>query len=93
MLAASLITLLSLTQAVLGDSAFFMDTNSILTVENLDPIVTPNGYAGHSHRILGGSAFAASYDRDVYEAAKCSSLGVQADKSNYWIPRAYPLPQ
>jgi hypothetical protein len=84
-----LLHVLSLARVALGDSAFFMDAQNALTVETLDPIVSPNAYGGHQHRIIGGSGFNAGYDRDAYAGAKCSSMSVQADKSNYWAPREY----
>jgi hypothetical protein len=86
---ASLLGLFTLVFALAAkaDSAFHMDSQRALVVETIDPIVSPNAYGGHSHRVIGGSGFSAAYDRDDYSSSSCSSLPVQGDKSNYWIPR------
>jgi hypothetical protein len=94
LLLKSLLALALVAEAVVGgDSAFFQDAPGILAVENLDPIVTPNAQASHMHRIVGGSAFGASYNFATYSSASCSQLPVQADKSNYWMPRERPFQQ
>lgn len=43
------------------------------------------------HKVLGGSGFAASYNYDTYSKAKCTSLKLTADKSNYWMPSEFSL--
>ncbi|WVQ70514.1 hypothetical protein IAR50_000033 [Cryptococcus sp. DSM 104548] len=77
--------------AAAGDSAWHLDYVNTLANEALDPIVSPNAQASHMHKIIGGSRMAAYYNYDDYAAAKCSSLRVQADKSNYWMPNLYVL--
>ena len=56
--------------ALAGDSGFFIDVD-LLTSERLDPIVDPNAIASHMHRIVGGSAFGASYNYETYSSASC----------------------
>ncbi|ODO11105.1 hypothetical protein I350_01707 [Cryptococcus amylolentus CBS 6273] len=74
-----------------GDSAWHLDNIWSLVNEELDPIVSPNAQSSHMHAIVGGSRMAAYYNYDDYAAAKCSSLEVQADKSNYWMPQLYVI--
>ncbi|WVQ85831.1 hypothetical protein IAT38_007999 [Cryptococcus sp. DSM 104549] len=71
------------------DDAWHLDDTYTLVNEELDPIVNPNGQASHMHKIIGGSKMAAYYNFAEYSTAKCSSLRVQADKSNYWMPNLY----
>ncbi|ODN82718.1 hypothetical protein L202_01005 [Cryptococcus amylolentus CBS 6039] len=77
--------------ATAGDSAWHLDYVNTLVNEALDPVVSPNAQASHMHKIIGGSRMAAYYNYDDYAGAKCSSLRVQADKSNYWMPNLYVL--
>lgn len=69
------------------DDAWHLDDTYTLVNEELDPIISPNQQSSHMHKIIGGSKMAAYYNFDDYSAAKCSSLRIQADKSNYWMPR------
>lgn len=80
--------------------AWHVDDIYQLAVERLDPVVNPNQISGHIHRIVGGSNFKASYDGKEYEEASCSSVSIQADKSNCryshgmsltpdWMPNMY----
>ncbi|WVQ72060.1 hypothetical protein IAR50_001604 [Cryptococcus sp. DSM 104548] len=74
-----------------GDSAWHLDNIWSLVNEELDPIVSPNAQSSHMHAIIGGSRMAAYYNYEDYAAASCSSLEVQADKSNYWMPQLYVI--
>lgn len=80
-----LLAVLSLRVAA-QDDAWHFDTIGILVNELLDPIVTPNANGPHMHKVLGGSKFGASYNYDTYNQASCSTVQVQSDKSNYWMP-------
>lgn len=39
--------------------------------------------------MTGSSNFKSTYDFDDYRSAECSSIGIQADKSAYWVPQLY----
>ncbi|AFR96749.2 transmembrane receptor [Cryptococcus neoformans C23] len=71
------------------DDAWHLDYVYTLANEELDPIISPNQQSSHMHKIIGGSRMAAYYNFDDYSAADCSSLRIQADKSNYWMPQLY----
>lgn len=71
---------------VAQDDGWHIDYVYTLMNAQLDPIVFPNGQSDHMHKIIGGSRMAAYYNFEDYQSAKCSSLRVQADKSNYWMP-------
>ena len=68
------------------DDAWHFDTIGVLVNEDLDPIVTPNAFGPHMHKVLGGSKFGASYSYNTYSQAQCSTVAAQSDKSNYWMP-------
>jgi len=72
-----------------GNDAWHMDTAYTIVREALDPIVNPNGVASHMHRIVGGSNFGAAYNYATQNAASCTSTGITADKSSYWMPQLY----
>jgi hypothetical protein len=74
------------TLVIAGDDGWHLDFTYTLVNEELDPIVSPNAQSTHMHKVIGGSRFGASYSFADYAAASCSSLRVQADKSNYWMP-------
>ncbi|WWD20503.1 hypothetical protein CI109_104979 [Kwoniella shandongensis] len=71
------------------DDAWHLDYIYVLGNEEIDPIVSPNQQSSHMHKIIGGSRMAAYYNYNDYVGASCSSLRVQADKSNYWMPNLY----
>jgi hypothetical protein len=72
-----------------GDDGWHLDYTYTLVNEELDPVVSPNAEGSHMHKVIGGSRFGASYNYAEYSAANCSSLRVQADKSNYWMPGGF----
>lgn len=81
-----LFTLFSIPKTLGQDDGWHLDTTYLLVNERLDPIINPNGVSAHMHKVIGGSMFGANYNYDDYSNAKCSSLALQADKSNYWMP-------
>jgi len=60
-----------------------------LVTERLDPIVAPNGPAGHMHAVIGGSAFGASYNYADQIKSSCTTFPISVDHSNYWLPKLY----
>ncbi|KAL7423501.1 hypothetical protein Q5752_001081 [Cryptotrichosporon argae] len=75
--------------AAADPDAWHMDNLYTLSMEQLDPILYPNQESQHMHLIFGGSNFGASYNYDTYSEASCTSVGIQIDKSNYWMPQLY----
>lgn len=67
--------------------AWHVDETYNIAFERIDPVVDPNAISGHLHRVIGGSRFGASYNFEDYSNAACSSIQIQADKSNYWMPQ------
>ncbi|KAH9906694.1 hypothetical protein F4778DRAFT_591728 [Xylariomycetidae sp. FL2044] len=66
---------------------------SQLTVERLDPLISP-GVVGsqHLHQIIGGNAFNASMDPsrlDIPAEATCTTCTFADDFSNYWTAVLY----
>ncbi|KAK0113384.1 hypothetical protein ONS96_014250 [Cadophora gregata f. sp. sojae] len=64
---------------------------SQLTIERLDPLVTPGLYPSpHMHQIIGGNAFNASMpSTDISALASCTTCGPADDLSNYWTANLY----
>src|SRR4051812_44449765 len=42
--------------------------------------------SGHLHTVVGASTFNPTFDNNVWSKANCSSIVVQENKSNYWMP-------
>lgn len=42
--------------------------------------------SGHLHTVVGASTFQPTFDKNVWSKANCSSIIVQENKSNYWMP-------
>ncbi|RXK35632.1 hypothetical protein M231_07112 [Tremella mesenterica] len=72
-----------------GTDPFWVVSHAPLTSVRLDPIVSPAGISGHTHQVVGGSAFGPVYDYAASQQAKCTSANVAIDKSNYWAPQLY----
>ena len=72
-------------------NAFWIIAHGSLTRDRLDPIVSPNLVASHMHRVLGGSAFGASYDFASLRNSTCTTASITVDKSNYWAPQLVSL--
>lgn len=66
-----------------------LDDIWVLVNEELDPVVSPNMQSSHMHKVIGGSRFGASYNYDDYSSAQCTSLAMQKDHSNYWMPSEF----
>ncbi|PSR71451.1 hypothetical protein PHLCEN_2v12718 [Hermanssonia centrifuga] len=66
----------------------FGGTRPVVTTR-LDPIVDPGEVSSHVHSVVGGSRFSPNYDYDDLITSQCSTITVQADKSNYWAPQLY----
>ena len=69
--------------------AWHLDTFPLLVNERFDPVVSPNAAAQHMHEVIGGSNFASYYNYDDLLASSCTTSAIQADKSNYWMPKLY----
>ncbi|KAI0782062.1 hypothetical protein C8Q75DRAFT_539770 [Abortiporus biennis] len=68
---------------------FIMGGNSPLVSTRLDPIVSPNAISSHEHTIFGGANFGPTYDYDTYSSADCTTVSLDVDFSNYWVPSWY----
>lgn len=75
--------------ALAQHGAYFTMGSPALVVESLDPLLSPGGQSGHVHSVTGGSAFAPTMDFGLTQTSKCTTFGVTADKSNYWMPALY----
>ena len=60
-----------------------------LTIQRADPIVSPGQFSGHTHVIIGGTAFQQTMGLDTAKNAKATTCDKKLDKSNYWIPQLY----
>ncbi|CAG8956365.1 hypothetical protein HYFRA_00003747 [Hymenoscyphus fraxineus] len=58
-------------------------------VARIDPLVSWNEIAEHTHSIHGGNGFSISAKTDELLASTCTSCAVAEDKSAYWHPSVY----
>ncbi|KAI4127749.1 MAG: hypothetical protein LQ338_003060 [Usnochroma carphineum] len=75
--------------ALAQNGAYFTMGSPALVLESLDPLLSPGGQSAHVHSVVGGSAFAPTMDFALTQTSKCTTFGVTADKSNYWMPALY----
>ncbi|TFK73292.1 hypothetical protein BDN72DRAFT_894124 [Pluteus cervinus] len=77
--------------AVFGvaNAYWLMGANNVLTVQRMDPIISPGHVSGHVHAVLGGSNFAFQTSTDLLRQSECTSIPIPEDKSAYWYPNLY----
>lgn len=70
-----------------GFGAFVVQDARPFVVARIDPIVDPGKVSGHVHVIAGATNFrnVVNTPQEAQEA-ECTSVAVQANKSNYWYP-------
>lgn len=63
---------------------FVLGTGMPLTIERLDPVLSPSKTPSqHVHSVVGGNGFAATMDFAQTQTSTCSTAQPVADKSNY----------
>ncbi|CAK5268874.1 unnamed protein product [Mycena citricolor] len=72
-----------------SNAYFLFAMNDVITIERLDPIVSPGQVASHVHTVMGGSNFRATTNTSFLRASECTSSPIKQDKSNYWAPTLY----
>jgi hypothetical protein len=63
----------------------------VLTTQRSDPIISPGVASGHTHVIIGGTAFNRTMGPNTAVDAKNTTCSVAIDKSNYWQPLLYHI--
>src|SRR6266699_1702843 len=64
----------------------FLLMGKLVAYERFDPIVQSGLVSGHLHAVIGNNHFRQTFDPDVWRAANCSTMEIQENKSNYWVP-------
>lgn len=62
-----------------------------LTIQRADPIILPGEHGGHTHAIIGGTAFSRNMTNDAAPNARETTCSVGMDRSNYWQPQLYHI--
>ena len=68
---------------------FWIINHNQLTIDRLDPIVSPGEVSTHVHTIIGASNFAPEVEQEKLMESECTTSPVQEDKSSYWAPQLY----
>ncbi|KAK3348466.1 hypothetical protein B0H65DRAFT_176612 [Neurospora tetraspora] len=68
---------------------FVMGCGKPITVDRLDPIVSPGRPSQHLHTVMGGSAFDFDLDYNKTQTSNRTTCSVSKDLSNYWVPTVY----
>ncbi|EGZ68858.1 hypothetical protein NEUTE2DRAFT_168535 [Neurospora tetrasperma FGSC 2509] len=68
---------------------FVMGCGKPITVDRLDPIVSPGRPSQHLHTVMGGSAFDFDLDYNKTQTSNRTTCAVSKDLSNYWVPTVY----
>ncbi|KAI9062003.1 WSC-domain-containing protein [Trametes sanguinea] len=77
------------TLAAVANAYWTFGGTPVLVQTRLDSIVNPDSIGTHVHAITGASGFSNHYDYDQLVQSNCTTITVQADKSNYWMPQMY----
>lgn len=85
--------LLLLSVSVQRSRAFF-DTFTLnfkpLTIQRLDPLVSPGVESHHMHAVVGGNAFSRNMSTPTAATvASSTTCDKYIDRSNYWVPNLY----
>ncbi|ORY71702.1 uncharacterized protein BCR38DRAFT_480191 [Pseudomassariella vexata] len=87
------IALLAQEVSAQAEAAMLRFSCSKLTIERLDPLVSPGEIQSpHTHQVGGGNSFNASMPPDSYDPVKestCTSCTFSEDFSNYWTANLY----
>ena len=70
-------------------NAFLVQSYKDLLIQRMDPIVSPGQVSSHVHVFQGSSGLAPNSTYDIINGGKCSTMGTQHDKSNYWVSQIY----
>ncbi|KAL7277062.1 hypothetical protein ACG7TL_008907 [Trametes sanguinea] len=81
------------TLAAVANAYWTFGGTPVLVQTRLDSIVNPDGIGTHVHAITGASGFSNHYDYDQLIQSNCTTITVQADKSNYWMATANVPPR
>ena len=60
-----------------------------LTVERLDPLLSPGGISNHVHSVIGGNKFSAQTSYQALQESTCTTVPINNDLSAYWMPAMY----
>jgi hypothetical protein len=80
--------LLLATASVMPSNAFLLMAR-LLAYERLDSIVQPGTVSSHVHSLVGNNHFRQTFDPSIWADANCSTIQIQENKSNYWIPSIF----
>jgi hypothetical protein len=78
-----------LAAAGIANAYWLMGANNPLTIERLDPVISPGSISAHTHFVVGGSGFRDVTDTNRLRQSTCTSIPIPEDKSNYWVPQLY----
>ncbi|KAI0330772.1 WSC-domain-containing protein [Cubamyces sp. BRFM 1775] len=77
------------TLAAVANAYWTFGATPLIVQTRLDSVVNPDAIGTHVHAIAGASGFSNHYDPDELMKSNCTTVSVQADKSNYWAPQMY----
>jgi hypothetical protein len=88
---SKIVAILAVPAAAQQGYYFVLGSGMPLTIERLDPLLSPGkALSQHVHSVVGGNGFAATMDFAQTQTSTCSTVQPIADKSNYvsdpWIP-------
>jgi hypothetical protein len=85
------VSALSLLFSLVSAQGEFTLSCDALTIERSDPIISPGVASGHTHVIVGGTAFGRTMSQTTATTAVNTTCSIAIDKSNYWQPLLYHI--
>lgn len=84
------VTLVSLTLHLRGVESFWrMICDGPIVTARMDPIVSPDEIASHTHSITGASGIGYNASYEDLRNSQCTTCQVTQDHSAYWVPQLY----
>lgn len=69
---------------------FVLGSGMPVSIQRLDPILSPGRVSGHVHSVVGSNAFSPTMDfASSQSSTTCSTIRLIPDKSAYWMPALY----
>jgi Domain of unknown function (DUF1996) len=77
------------TAAAVSPIHAFLLMGKLSGYERMDPIVQPGVVSAHVHAVIGNSNFRQTFNANTWDKANCSTMEIQENKSNYWVPSLF----
>jgi hypothetical protein len=86
---SALLTALSLPLIRLAHGQIFTVNCQPLTIQRVDPIISPGSISAHVHAVIGGTGIQQTMTTTTAPDSSDTTCDKKLDHSNYWQPQLY----